>query len=201
MTTHRKKPSMRQIMSRPRRRPRARRSHARRRLFSVLAATAAALLVAGCGGEKPPRVLVIGLDGATFDKMDPLIEEGVLPNLAALRERGVSGVLESTLPSVSPPAWASAITGVNPGKHNIYDFYKMSLSTTQGVLNTSRDRGARPVWHFLNEDGYKTGIMNIPMTFPPDSVDGFFISGFPYGTETSGYTWPPELEAELQPYP
>lgn len=163
---------------------------------------AACCALAGCGArEKPPRVLVIGLDGATFFQMDPLLDEGALPNLAALRARGTGGVLESTLPSVSPPAWASAITGVNPGKHNIYDFYRMAISSTSGILNTSQDRRARPVWHFLNESGYRTGVMNIPLTFPPDSVDGFFISGFPYGSSTTGYTWPPELEAELQPYP
>jgi predicted AlkP superfamily phosphohydrolase/phosphomutase len=192
------------------------RSHGFRRLLrgririaaSVVAVVAVAVLaLAGCGGEKPPRVLVIGLDGATFDKMDPLLEEGALPNLAALLERGSGAVLETTLPAVSPPAWASAITGVNPGKHNIFDFYRMAVSSTSGILNTSRDRRAHAVWDFLNEDGFRTGVMNIPMTFPPDTVDGFFISGFPYGeagTTTTGYTHPPALEQELQeagPYP
>jgi predicted AlkP superfamily phosphohydrolase/phosphomutase len=169
---------------------------------ALFAAFAVGLVAAGCAGrEHPPRVLVIGLDGATLDRMDPLMAEGLLPHLAALRARGAGGVLESTLPSVSPPAWATAITGVNPGKHNIYDFYRMAVSSTEGILNTSRDRRAHPVWRFLNGAGYRTGIMNIPMTFPPDSVDGFFISGFPYGANTTGYTWPAELEEELQPYP
>jgi len=96
---------------------------------------------------------------------------------------------------------------VNPGKHNIFDFYRMAVSSSSGILNTSRDRRAHPVWDFLNDDGYRTGIMNIPMTFPPDTVDGFFISGFPYGesgSATTGYTYPPKLEQELQeagPYP
>jgi predicted AlkP superfamily phosphohydrolase/phosphomutase len=167
----------------------------------ALALLAACLLAAGCGGRQAPRVLVIGLDGATFEQMDALLDEGLLPNLAALRARGAGGVLESTVPSVSPPAWATAITGVNPGKHNIYDFYRMAVSSTSGILNTSRDRRAYPVWHFLNDAGFRTGIMNIPMTFPPDSVDGFFISGFPYGSKSTGYTFPKELEEELQPYP
>jgi predicted AlkP superfamily phosphohydrolase/phosphomutase len=146
-------------------------------------------------------VLVIGLDGATYSVIDPLMDEGVLPNLAALRSRGRQATLLSTLPPVSPPAWTSAITGVNPGKHNVYDFFHASASGSQALLTSSLDRRAHPVWHFLNRAGYRTGVMNVPMTFPPDRVDGFFISGFPFGRATSGFTYPAELERELGEYP
>jgi predicted AlkP superfamily phosphohydrolase/phosphomutase len=146
-------------------------------------------------------VLVIGLDGATFDVVDSLLAEGVLPNLAALRDRGTTAVLETVLPAMSPPAWTSATTGVNPGKHNIYDFFHLSKTGPQALLTSSLDRRARPVWYFLNAAGYRTGLMNIPMTFPPDRVDGFFISGFPYGAATTGFTYPAELEKEIGEYP
>jgi predicted AlkP superfamily phosphohydrolase/phosphomutase len=144
---------------------------------------------------------VIGLDGATFDVLDPLFEQGLLPHLAALRQRGTEGVLETILPPVSPPAWTSATTGVNPGKHNIYDFFHFSSAQPGALLTSSLDRRARPVWQFLNEAGYRTVIMNVPMTFPPDRVKGLFISGFPYGKATTGYTYPPDLEKRIAPYP
>jgi len=146
-------------------------------------------------------VLVIGLDGATFAQLDPLLDEGLLPNLGALRDRGTHGTLHTIVPAISPPAWTSATTGVNPGKHNIFDFFHLSKTGPQALLTSSLDRRAYPIWHFLNEDGVKTGIMNIPMTFPPDKVDGFFISGFPFGQADTGFTYPPELEAELGDYP
>ena len=163
---------------------------------------ASVLGASGCGGSRErPRVLVIGLDGATFAVLDPLIQEGVLPNLAALRSRGGGGVLESVLPVVSPPAWTTAFTGVNPGKHNIYDFFHATAAGPQAILTSSLDRRADPVWEVLNENGVRTGIMNIPMTFPPEKVDGFMISGFPFGAAQTGYTSPPELEKRVAPYP
>lgn len=148
--------------------------------------------------------MVIGMDGATFAVMDEFLEAGLLPNLAALEARGTAGTLETILPAISPPAWTSAITGVNPGKHNIFDFFHQTGHGPNAFLTSSRDRRAFPVWHFLNEDGWRTGIMNVPMTFPPDEVDGFFVSGFPFGQETTGYTYPASLENELKeagPYP
>ena len=67
--------------------------------------------------------MVIGLDGAAWHLLDPMIERGVMPRLAALRARGASGPLVSTVPTYTPPAWTSAATGVNPGRHGIYGFH------------------------------------------------------------------------------
>jgi predicted AlkP superfamily phosphohydrolase/phosphomutase len=144
---------------------------------------------------------VIGLDGATFDVLDELFAQGLLPNLAAIRDRGAHGELTTTVPVISPPAWTSATTGVNPGKHNIFDFFRLPQGPGPPPLASALDRRADPVWRVLNEAGLETGIMNIPMTFPPDSVDGFFISGFPYGRITSGITYPRELEKKIAVYP
>jgi predicted AlkP superfamily phosphohydrolase/phosphomutase len=71
-------------------------------------------------GMKKPAVLVIGLDGATFDLMGPLMEKGKLPHLKSLIESGSSANLLSTMPHHSGPAWASFVTGMGPGKHGVY---------------------------------------------------------------------------------
>ena len=68
------------------------------------------------------RVLVIGIDGATFKILKPLIKRGKLPNIAKMIENGVRGILKSTIPTSSPVAWTSFMTGKNPAKHQIFDF-------------------------------------------------------------------------------
>lgn len=67
------------------------------------------------------KVVIIGLDGATFTILNPLLEEGLLPNIAGLIKEGSHGILMSTLPPMAAPAWASFMTGVNPGKHGRFN--------------------------------------------------------------------------------
>ncbi len=71
---------------------------------------------------KKPRVFIIGLDSATWDLINPWIQQGLLPNLAKLVEGGASGRLQSAIPPLTPPAWTSFMTGKNPGKHGIFHF-------------------------------------------------------------------------------
>ena len=70
----------------------------------------------------PAKSVAIGLDGAAWHLLDPLLTAGVMPRLAALNARGAWGSLKSTVPTYTPPAWTSAATGVNPGRHGIYGF-------------------------------------------------------------------------------
>jgi predicted AlkP superfamily phosphohydrolase/phosphomutase len=89
------------------------------RRFGLLGLVVILAGLPGCGTptDPPPKVLVIGLDGATFDLLTPWMEQGELPRLRALRDGGISGELLSVIPPLSPPAWTTAATGVNPGKH------------------------------------------------------------------------------------
>ena len=69
------------------------------------------------------RVFILGLDGASSNILFPAIDSGLLPNLGRLFNDGLSGELESSIPPYTCPAWVSSITGVNPGKHGVFDFF------------------------------------------------------------------------------
>jgi predicted AlkP superfamily phosphohydrolase/phosphomutase len=153
---------------------------------------------AGCGPSAPaPKVVVIGLDGATWDLLDPWMAAGDLPHLKALALGGAAGTLMSVFPPMSPPAWTTAVTGKNPGKHGIYDFWTLPEGETQFVPTTSLDRKAEAVWQTLSRHGRRVGILNVPLTDPPDEVNGFMVGGFPHLDE-KGYAYPPDLLPRLE---
>ncbi len=144
-----------------------------------------------------PRCILLGLDGATFDLLDPWMEQGVMPNLKDILSRGARGVLRSTDPPTTPPAWTSVLTGVNPGKHGIFDFRDSFHRDPRRPLVSSRTMRAPRIWQILNDAGLRTAIMNVPITFPPEPVDGFMISGMMTPNDESAYTYPPELKDRL----
>jgi predicted AlkP superfamily phosphohydrolase/phosphomutase len=143
------------------------------------------------------RVLVLGLDGATFDVIDRLIAEGRMPNLERLARDGVRGKLESTAITNSFPAWSSCTTGVNPGKHGI--FYALLRDRTRYGLKlmNSSDVKARRLWNLLNDAGYTTGIVNVPGTYPPQPLDGFLVTDMLTPSLESRLTEPESLKGEM----
>jgi predicted AlkP superfamily phosphohydrolase/phosphomutase len=142
------------------------------------------------------RVLLVGLDGATFDVLEPLMEQGRMPALKALVEEGTSGVLESTKPPITPAAWTTFMTGKGPGRHGIIDFLRYDPASHQLMLNNNQRIRQKTIWQILSDKRYKVGSINVPMTFPPEPVNGFMISGFdtPPG---EAFTYPKELQSEL----
>ncbi|MDH5199472.1 MAG: alkaline phosphatase family protein [Candidatus Bathyarchaeota archaeon] len=148
------------------------------------------------GGEIAKcRVLVLGLDGATFRIIEPMVGRGRLPNLARLMSEGACGVLESTLPPVTIPAWPSMMTGKNPGKLGYFDFLRREGYGVEP--NGYCFEGHAPLWQILNRYGVKTGVMNLPGTYPPDEVDGFMVSGMLTPSKRSPYSYPATLGADL----
>jgi len=123
------------------------------------------------------KVLVIGLDGATFDVLTPMMRRGLLPHLSKLIGEGVSGPLRSVVPPVSGPAWVSFMTGKDPGRHGIYDFYKFAPGRRGKRIISFRDIHARSLWEVLTTHGKHVGAINVPITFPPYPVDGFMLTG------------------------
>jgi predicted AlkP superfamily phosphohydrolase/phosphomutase len=142
------------------------------------------------------KVLVIGLDGATFDLIDPLIAQGKLPTLASLVQSGARGSLRSTIPSHSGPAWTSFATGMGPGRHGIYSFFQRDYSSyTYPPVNSRLVRG-ETLWQILSQMGRKVGVINVPGTFPPTPVNGFMITGMlSPGLEQAFY--PPALREQV----
>ncbi|OYW24337.1 MAG: nucleotide pyrophosphatase, partial [Planctomycetales bacterium 12-60-4] len=152
---------------------------------------------------QPPqaqRVVVLGLDGLDYRLTCELLDRGELPNFAALRDRGCFRSLASTLPPISPVAWSTFQTGVNPGKHNIYDFITPDRQTYRPKLSLVEIQPARPRWQFgplrdpfaqpvvkllrksrpfwgvLSDYGVFSCVLRVPITFPPEKLHGVQLS-------------------------
>ncbi len=152
---------------------------------------------------KPPRfkrVVVLGLDGLDHGLTKRLLDEGKLPNLGALAKTGSFGPLGSTLPPISPVAWSTFQTGVNPGKHNIFDFLTPDEKTYQPKLSSVEIRSverkfgigplsiryrvpdirmlrkSKPFWSILSDYGIFNCIIRVPITFPPEKLHGVQLS-------------------------
>jgi predicted AlkP superfamily phosphohydrolase/phosphomutase len=147
------------------------------------------------------KLLIIGLDGATFDLIKPWAAEGKLPTLAKLMQDGVTGDLESTLPPVTSPAWPTFMTGKNPGKHGVFDFIRPRAGSFD-MVNASQIHG-KLLWEILSEAGYSVGVLNVPITYPPRKVNGYMVPGL-LSPDQGKTVFPADLlkpyEAELGKY-
>lgn len=152
---------------------------------------------AGTSGRNRPRVLVLGFDAATFWLIDPWVQEGKLPNFRRLMEGGVRGRLASTIPYVSGPAWVSFATGVNPGKHGVFDFARRERGGYGIELVNARDIRYPTLWTLLSEAGLRVGTMNCPVTYPPQPVNGFMVGCMLTPSLQSDFTYPQELKGQL----
>jgi predicted AlkP superfamily phosphohydrolase/phosphomutase len=139
---------------------------------------------------------VIGVDGATFDLVEPWVSQGKLPHFRHLMESGAWGRLQSTIPPLTPCAWTSFKTGVNPGKHGVYEFYFLDENRDLQV-NFHRNRGYDSIWRILSNHGLRSCVYNVPFTFPPEEVHGILISGLLTPSTAANFTYPSEFKKEL----
>jgi predicted AlkP superfamily phosphohydrolase/phosphomutase len=144
------------------------------------------------------KVLVIGLDGATFDLIDPWVKEGRLPTLSKCMNRGVRSVLLSSPLSNSAQAWSTFATGKNPGKHGIFDFFER-VPDSYGIrfVNASFRR-AKDLWEIISEAGKRVVVMNVPMSYPPQGVNGIILSGLDAPGITDDFAYPPNIMGEIR---
>lgn len=137
----------------------------------------------------------LGLDGATFYLINRMLEKEQLPNFAEVIRNGSWGNLKSTNPPHTAPGWVSAITGVNPGKHGVYQFWDTQASNYIGKFMGSNDIEVKTVWELLNENGATAAMINVPMTHPTRKLDGYMVT-WPL-SKTLRYSYPSNLIAEI----
>jgi predicted AlkP superfamily phosphohydrolase/phosphomutase len=145
-----------------------------------------------------PRVFCIGLDGGTWSILRPLMEAGHMPNLKALAETGVSGVLNSTMPPITPAAWSTFMTGCNPGKHGIFDFQGYDRHRQEPFIVNATYLRAPTLWRILSEHGLRVAVVDLPMTYPPPRINGVLISGLTTPNRQSVFTQPESLRYEIE---
>lgn len=144
------------------------------------------------------RVLVIALDGTTFDLIGPWLDDGSMPTLARLRSEGASGPLQSIVPPVTAPAWCSFMTGKNPGKHGVFEFFMREPGSFEEIPVNSGTRSGRTLWELLGDAGKKVLVCNVPVTYPPTPVNGHLVGDFLTPMGERNFTWPPGLLAEIE---
>ena len=142
-----------------------------------------------------PKLFIFGIDGGSFDLIEPLIAENLLPNLAALLARGASAHMDCTWPPHTGPGWTSLVTGCHPGRHAIYQFFDTQERGYGARLVGSNDYGCPTVWEWLAQKGWTTGLVNVPMSHPPRALPGYQIT-WPL-SNTLRYSSPHGLLAEL----
>lgn len=128
--------------------------------------------------SKSSRLFILGLDGSPLPLLRRLMKAGDLPNLARIFESGSAVEMNSSLPDVSAVAWTSVNTGKNPGKHGIYGFVDRKPGTTEMEVMTARHVRAKTVWELASDAGRRAVAINVPLSFPPQHINGVVISDF-----------------------
>lgn len=145
-----------------------------------------------------PKVFVIGIDGATFDLIDPWVAEGRLPNLGRLIREGAHGLLQSTVIPNSFPGWTSCTTGVNPAKHGIFNaLIRKDLHEYRMSVVNARDIRYERIWQLLSREQFRVGVMNVPCSYPPVPVNGFLVGGMLSPSLESDFTYPKGLIGDV----
>lgn len=143
------------------------------------------------------KLLVVGLDGADWSLIGDWVSNGQLPTIQSLREDGIWGTMESSIPPVTCPAWKCYSTGRNPGKLGVFWWETLDIENRKSKVPDARDFDVSEVWDLLNEGGYSTGVIGMPLTYPPKELDGYIVAGGP-SVPDSGYTTPASIESDLE---
>ena len=148
------------------------------------------------------RTILLGLDGATFTILNSLMEQGVMPFLQKFIAVGSHGVLESTVPPLTPPAWTSVMTGRSPGNHGIFDFLRFESPDSRYLtLNNSRDIHCETIWSMVSRQGLKAASLNFAMMTPIRPISGYIIPGWTPWRYMKRVFYPDKLYDRLKELP
>lgn len=152
-----------------------------------------------CSVDKLNKILILGLDGATFDLIKPWANEGRLPTFARLLNEGTCAALRSVPNMNTAPAWTTFMTGKNPGKHGVYWFAEEGESSGTIRFVNAADRKAQSLWSLLSTGGRQLVVINVPLTYPVEQIRGLMMAGFDAPSAASeGFSHPPELIEEVE---
>lgn len=143
------------------------------------------------------KILMFGLDGATWGIIHPLIESGYLPNLKKLIESGTTGRLLTVRPIYSPLVWTSIMTGKTKKKHGITGFVNQQRRKGDIIPNSSLNRECLALWNILSHQDYVVGLVGPWVTWPAEPVNGYMLSDRMYFENLSAVTFPSDLKRTL----
>lgn len=142
------------------------------------------------------RIFALALDGTPFSLLNELFDIGIMPNFKKLVNNQNFRAMNSVYPPISSVAWTSFMTGRNPAGHNIYGFIEREPETMEVFVPTSLDIKSKTIWEYLSELDKRVFTINVPVTYPPQKINGTMICGF-LGTDILKGTYPPNIGKQL----
>jgi predicted AlkP superfamily phosphohydrolase/phosphomutase len=152
----------------------------KRRDFIKHSLLTSAAFYAACGSnvknnKRKIKVVLIGIDGANWPTLDPLMEKGKLPFWKQLKSESAWAYLKTFKPTKSSVVWTSIATGKSMQKHGILDFTFLDKNNIQ-VPYSNMERREPAIWQILDEYSKKAIVINWFVSHPPDKIDGIMIS-------------------------
>jgi len=144
------------------------------------------------------RLLILGLDGATWTVLDPMRRRGLMPNLDALLARSAHGTLRSIVPPVTSAAWTTVMTGCGPARHGVFDHRYYDTVAGQMKVNHSGRVRVPTFWHVISQAGRPVVSLNVPATYPPLQVRGVVVSGMDAPHLEAALSGAPEFARRLR---
>ncbi|MEM9083951.1 MAG: alkaline phosphatase family protein, partial [Planctomycetota bacterium] len=146
-----------------------------------------------------PTIVVIGWDAADWNIMRPLIDQGMMPSLKSLIDRGVSGNLTSLTPMLSPLLWNSIATGHYGDRHGILGFVEPRADGSGLKAVSSTSRKCKAIWNMLDEHGMRSNIINWFASHPAEQINGVFVSNLLHPAEQLTSAYAPIPHASVYP--